>query len=279
MNFGINDIKELTASMAEYPAMDYSNYAFSFLKRRLSYLFTRLNIRRKDQFIEMLQQPDFREKILFHMGVDTTEMFRDPAFWRTLRDKILGHLPADCENIWLPVVASGEEMFSLAILLHENNLSQKYKIIGQTPSAEQCAYIQDGKLNARHDDVNQTNYKRLEDKNAYQEYIERHNGFCLLNERFRRNIDCRHASFPGLMPSEDAIGLILFRNVSIYYNLKLTQMVFTQIIDKLMPGGYLVIGTKEQLPAAILEALIEVDATEKIYRKPGLKHNSNHAGY
>ncbi len=279
MNFGINDIKEITASMAAYPDMDYSHYALSFLKRRLSYLFTQLNVRRKDQFYEMLQQPEFREQVLFNMCVETTEMFRDPAFWRTLRDKILGHLPDDCQNIWVPVAASGEEMFSLAILLHENKLSQKYKIIGQSPSAGRRDYIQAGKINARHHDINQTNYKRLEDKTAYQEYIQRDNGFCLLGELYRRNIECRHESFPTTMPSEEGIGLILFRNVSIYFNQKLTQLVFSQMIDKLMPGGYLVIGTKEQLPAAFKEALVEVDATEKIYKKPGFKFKNNHAEY
>lgn len=279
MNFGINDIKEITASMAAYPAMDYSNYALSFLKRRLSYLFNQLNIRRKDQFYDRLKLPEFREKVLFHMCVETTEMFRDPAFWRTLRDKILGHLPEGCQNIWVPVAASGEELFSIAILLHENNLSHQYKIIGQSPSAERCAYIQHGKLNARHDDVNQTNYKRLEDKNAYQDYIRRDNGFCLLEEPFRKNIDCRNTSFPDTLPVEDGIGLILFRNVSIYYNQRLTHQVFTQMIEKLMPGGFLVIGTKEQLPSALKEGLIEVDATEKIYKKPGYKLNHNHAEY
>lgn len=279
MNFGINDIKEITTSMATYPDMDYSNYALSFLKRRLPYLFSQLNLRRKEQFYQMLSQPDFREKILFHMGVETTELFRDPAFWRTLRDKILGHLPQGCQNIWVPVAASGEELFSIAILLHENNLSQKYKIIGQSSSAERCAFIRSGKLNARHEDVNQTNYKRLEDRNAYHEYIHRDNGLCLLQESYRQNIDCRFASFPGNLPAEDGIGLILFRNVSIYYNQKLTHLVFTQIIEKLMPGGFLVIGTKEQLPSDLKEALIEVDATEKIYQKPGYKRNNRHAEY
>jgi chemotaxis protein methyltransferase CheR len=269
VNFGINDIKEITAAMADYPHMDYSNYALSFLKRRLSYLFIQLNIRRKEEFFEWLKQPDFREKVTYHMCVDTTEMFRDPAFWRTLRDKILDKIPVDCNNFWIPIAASGEEVFSLAILLHENNLAQKYKIIAQSPSFERCHYIQQGKMNARHDDVNQTNYKRLEDQNAYQNYIQRDNGFCLLDEKVRQNIDCRHESFLISTPSEESIGLILFRNISIYYNTRLTQSVFKRVIDKLMPGGYLVIGTKEQLPAAFKEELIEVDAVEKIYKKPG----------
>lgn len=265
--------------MAEYPHMDYSNYALSFLKRRLSYLFSQLNIRRKERFFESLKQTDFREKVTYHMCVDTTEMFRDPAFWRTLRDKILDKIPVDGKNFWIPMAASGEEMFSLAILLHENQLSHKYQIIGQTPSLERCNYILEGKINARHDDVNQTNYKRLEDQNVYQNYIQRDNGFCWLDEKVRQNIDCRHESFLISTPSEESIGLILFRNISIYYNTRLTQLVFKRVIDKLMPGGFLVIGTKEQLPAAFKDELIEVDALEKIYKKPGLKPDNNHAGY
>jgi chemotaxis protein methyltransferase CheR len=279
VNFGINDIKEITAAMAEYPNMDYTNYALSFLKRRLSYLFAQLNIRRKELFFERLKQADFREKVNCLMCVDTTEMFRDPAFWRTLRDKVLPQIPEACENFWIPLAASGEEVFSLAILLYEKNRSHEYKIIGQSPSNERCRDIQQGKIKVRPDDVNQTNYKRLEDQSAYQNYIHRQNGYCVLDEKIRQRVDCRNESFLVITPPEESIGLILLRNVSIYFNTRLTQSVFRRLIDKLMPGGFLVIGTKEQLPASFKEELIEVDAVEKIYKKPSSKQDNNHAVY
>ena len=278
MNFGIKDIKEITTSMSAYSDMDYSNYALSFLKRRLSYLFAQLNIRKIESFYEMLENSDFREQILYHMCVDATEMFRDPPFWRTLRDKIFENLPKKAEHIWLPVAASGEEAFSLAILLHENNLTQKYNIIVSTPSCGRCENIHNGKINSRHDAINQSNYKRLEDKNSYNKYIFNENGFSILDQKYRQNIECRQQAFPFVLPSEDNIGLILFRNISIYYNPKLSQQAFQLLIDKLMPGGFLVIGTKEQLPEIFREELIEIDPSEKIYKKPDFKQKY-HAEY
>lgn len=64
------------------------------------------------------------------------------------------------------------------------------------------------------------------------------------------------------------MSLILFRNVSIYYNHRQAASVFDILYEKLVPGGYLVIGVKEQLPEKIAEKMIAIDEAEKIYKKP-----------
>src|SRR5690554_2942238 len=61
---GINDIKEITTAMLEYPGMDYTEYSLSFLKRRLTRLATQQRIRRKEQFLERLHEAEFRALLL-----------------------------------------------------------------------------------------------------------------------------------------------------------------------------------------------------------------------
>ena len=274
MNLGINEIKELTFSMLDYPCMDYTNYSLSFLKRRLSFVFTHLNIKRKDQFIELLKKKDFREKVLSHMQVENTEMFRDPAFWRYLRDKVIDLLPHNT-TLWLPNESSGEEIYSLSVILHERNLSGKFRLQGNNPSIERCQSINQGLLNGRHFDLNQTNYRRLEEYEYFDQYFSPPDGHMVVCEKLRENVSCIPGTVFETIPEKN-VALILFRNVAIYYNHRLAGSVFNLLYDKLMPGGFLVIGVKEQLPVEIADKMIVIDETEKIYKKPTTLINGFH---
>lgn len=274
MNLSINDIKDLTLSMLAYPGMDYTNFSLSFLKRRLSFVFTHLNIRRKEQFIELLKKKDFREQVITRMLVENTEMFRDPAFWRYLRDKVIDQLPHNT-ILWLPNESSGEEIFSLSVILHERNLTGKFHLEGNSPSCERCQAINQGRLNGRHFDLNQTNYRRLEENEQFDQYFSPSNGHMQVCEKLRENVSCKHGTVFETIP-EGEVSLILFRNVAIYYNHRLASSVFNTLYDKLMPGGYLVIGVKEQLPREVANKMIIIDETEKIFKKPTVLTNGFH---
>jgi chemotaxis protein methyltransferase CheR len=275
VNLGINDIKEITAAMAVYPNMDYSGYAFSFLKRRLTLIFAKAGVRRVEHFILSLESESFRDAVIEHMCVEVTEMFRDPAFWRLLRDKIVPLIPEGSKTIWIPFEPSGEEAFSLSIVLHESFKSDDYQIVCDNPSGKKCKGISEGLINLRHQDINLTNYRRLEHKDKYIEYIGQMNGHMILTENMRSQINCRNSYFLSDNSVPDSVGLILFRNVAIYYNHKTTETAFQKLIDTLVPGGFLVIGVKEVLPKHIEEELILIDEAEKIYQKP--KQNSFYA--
>ncbi|ASB49038.1 CheR family methyltransferase [Alkalitalea saponilacus] len=276
MNLGINDIREITSAMSAYTNMDYTEYALSFLKRRLAYIFDHFNIRKVGTFIEALSQNDFRENVTRLMFVENTEMFRDPAFWRSLRDNVLLKLPEETQNIWLPDETSGEEIFSLAIILHEMNQAGKYKILCSNPSNSICENIREGRLNASHLDVSQTNYKRLENRDRFIQYIKKENGTILLHENIVSQVSCEEFSInENNKPVKT--GLIIFRNKAIYYNTKKAEKILTGLYNNLLPGGYIAIGVKEKMPLSIEDELIVIDKSEKIYQKPLLKRNSHHA--
>ena len=271
MNLGINEIKELTNAMLVYPNMDYTNYSLSFLNRRLSFVFNQLNIKRKDQFLSQLSNAGFRERIITYMVVESTEMFRDPAFWRIFRDKLLPELPENTV-IWLPNESSGEETYSVSVVLSEKNASSNYQIVCNNPSLEICNCIINGLLNSKHFDVNQTNYRRLEENDFFNEYFSIQNNQIIVCHKLRENITCKHGFISNTIP-DGKVSLILFRNTSIYYNQRLTFTIFNILYEELMPGGYLIIGIKEQLPEAISNKMILIDEAEKIYKKPIATNN------
>lgn len=90
----------------------------------------------------------------------------------------------------------------------------------------------------------------------------------------RQNINCLQGHFLSRQPKRRDIGLILFRNVGLYFNPKLNHHALRLLIDALMPGGYLVLGLKDHMPADLEKELLVCDSAERIYQKPILKEPS-----
>ncbi len=266
MNLGIAEIRELTTAMSKYPDMDYSEYILSFLARRLSYVFKQLKIKRKEKFIEKLEEEEFRDRVKALMCVETTEMFRDPSFWRTLRDKILDKIPNNSNIIWFPKTPSGEEPYSLSIILHESDLTEKFKILCSTPSAFLKNKIESGEFNISNIDLNQTNYRRLENKENFPKYIENVNNKRLVSNTVLKNIDCIIETVKNSSDKKN-IGLIMYRNESLYLNSNEAEVVYNLLIDQLSVGGYFVVGVKDAIPKSIKNRLEKVDNNERIYKK------------
>ncbi len=260
--------------MLEYPGMDYTEYSLSFLKRRLTRLATQQRIRRKEQFLERLHEADFRALLLTELCVANTEMFRDPALWRLLRDKFLPALPQECTCLWLPHETSGEDSYSLALILHEAELPGSFQIIAQSPSHQHCQAVEAGLINQQHHEQNLSNYKRLEDRDAYENYLVEEAGKSCIAQSLRQNINCVQGHFLNRQPKRKDIGLILFRNVGLYFNPRLNHKALRLLIDALMPGGYLVLGLKDHLPTDLEKELMVCDSAERIYQKPLSKEPS-----
>ena len=112
MTFSINDIKEIISTISVYNDMDYSNYVFSFLKRRYARIYESFNIKNTNQFYDLLKSEMSRDMVIGEMLVDTGEMFRDPSFWKYIRDEILVKISKIGTTIWLPN-ETGKTTYSL----------------------------------------------------------------------------------------------------------------------------------------------------------------------
>lgn len=259
--------------MSAYPDMDYSDYSLSFLGRRLPYVFSALNVRQIPVFQSKLLDDDFRDRVKTLMSVEITEMFRDPAFWRLFRDKVMKNLPAGSDTIWIPHAPSGEEAFSVSIIMEESLLTDNYCVLCNTPSLAIALKIKEGRFNKAYSDVNQTNYRRLEDKDAFQSYVEERRGEPVFCGDISGRVSCIPSTLATQLPVNRKIGAILFRNVSLYYNHRMAERVYAILLDVLMPGGFLMVGIKDSLPREIEEELIVLDPAERIYQKPLAKQN------
>ena len=265
MNFSIIEIKEIISTLSIYENMDYCGFSISFLKRRLSKLFETHNIKKISQFYEILKDDETRDRIIGEIFVESTEMFRDPAFWRYIRDNILKNIEPN-STIWVPNEASGEEILSLSIILKELKLSNNLKLICNNPSKHSCQNIRNGLLRTSNYEINHLNYKRLENFDLFESYFTKENNFYKASQDLTVNILCKQSNYKKTIENEK-VAMILSRNQALYYNHNFSEQYFEFLYQKLMSGGLLSIGIKEKMPQSIAEKMYVVSETEKIYKK------------
>lgn len=267
VSLSINDIKNITSEMARYDGMDYTGYNFSFLKRRLGHVFAELKVRRLPQFVDRLSDESFRELVRYYMAVNVTEMFRDPGFWRSLRTNVLPRFRNRGWRVWFPDAASGEEVFSLVIVLKEDGLIEKAEIVCHHPSSQRCQEISEGVFDPKNDETNLSNYRRLEENDRFEDYFIRTNS----QVKFRDDLLQGTRFYPGWFTDfdqDEKFDLIIFRNSAINFTVQRRDEILQKVVEHLLPGGFLAIGVKEPLPAALRGVLIPVDEKESIYRLP-----------
>ncbi len=267
VNLGINDLKDLTSLMSEKTGYPFHEFSLSFMKRRLNVFFDKLFIKSKERFIEQLDNEYFIMSLLYNIPVDTTELFRDPGFWRALNSKVISTHDLTDKIVWFPDASSGEEIFSYLIMNHELNNEVKSKIIFNHPSLARLEEIKTGIINAKNTETNENNFKRLETDKNLDEHIGMHDNSFFIKEHLIEHTLAVKGWF--LTPPQEQSSLIIFRNSMLYLNKNLQDKVGQVLYESLLPGGYLAIGIKEQLPESISDRMEIIDEQERIYKKPG----------
>jgi chemotaxis protein methyltransferase CheR len=218
---------------------------------------------------KLTDQPQFIEEFLDELTVNVTEMFRDPSFWRILRDEIIPGILLNHQSfkIWHAGCSSGEEVFSMAILLKEMGIHDSVSIIATDldvnilEKAKLCTYP------VKNMELNEKNYIRFEGKTSLKDYYKEENGKAVFDKELIKNVSFRkHDLVTGELFNK--FDLILCRNVMIYFNQVLQNDVLKKFHESLFKYGYLAIGSKESLIwCDIANRFIVVNNEEKVYKK------------
>ncbi len=211
------------------------------------------------------------EKLLLDMSINVTEMFRDPLFFKAVREHVvpmLKELPLI--KVWLAGCASGEEVYSAAILFKEEGLDRKTQIIATDFNkkilidAGKGVYA-DSKMKGY-----TLNYLLAGGKSSFQKYFTRKYPHIAICDSLKNNIRFVHHN----LVSNGSLGemhIIFCRNVLIYFNRNLQNRVFRLFRNSLCNAGYLCLGSEESplfsTCAADFEAIVP---KEKIYRKKSI---------
>ncbi|MEI6946829.1 protein-glutamate O-methyltransferase CheR [Paraflavisolibacter sp. H34] len=263
------ELELLLAELHQAYGYDFSNYARASLKRRVNRL---LIIDRLPGFAELFSRlkndPAYLPHVVQELTVNVTEMFRDPQVFKTLREKILPVLATHpFIRVWHAGCSSGEEVYSMAILLQEANLLHKSLLYATDLNPSVLESIRNGVFPLSQMKQYSENYILSGGKGEFSSYYTTKYQWAKFDEGLRRRMV---VSTHNLVSdrSFNEFQLILCRNVLIYFNKELQDRVLTLFDDSLEKLGFLVLGAKESLRfSTVAPKYVQLEPKEKIWRK------------
>ncbi|MFH2131811.1 MAG: protein-glutamate O-methyltransferase CheR [bacterium] len=250
-------------------SFDFRGYSRASLKRRIKHRLSMSGLKTiSDLQRDILYHPDFFNTLLQDLSINVTEMFRDPSFYRALRKEVLPEL-RDLPHIkiWHAGCASGEEVYSMAIILKETGMYQKCRIYATDFDETVLIKAKEGVYPVERLKSYTRNYQEAGGLESFADYYSSRYDLVKLDKTLKENILFSSHN----LVTDGAFGemnLIVCRNVLIYFNRDLQDHVFKLFSDSLCPGGFLCLGSKETVQLSTsANAFTEIVSKEKIYRK------------
>jgi chemotaxis protein methyltransferase CheR len=270
MEIGIVDTRNAIRIIQDIYQYDFSDFALSSFKRRLERIIDLHNMKYCDTLVTRLREDrKFFDQFLFELTVDSTEMFRDPSLWRLLRDELFPRLFSSPGNlkIWLPSCVSGDELYSLIIVLKESGWLERAEITASCLSERSIETIRSGLFKLNKLDVSKDNYQRFQGNSSFSDYYTRGHDQAFRNPDLVKNVTFFKQDL-GFANSPHPVDMIIFRNQLLYYNQGLQDKITASMYNCLVPGGYLITGVRERVNSSDEQRLFRlVSEHESIYRK------------
>lgn len=272
--FALTEVQEieinlLLEALYQMYGYDFRGYVRASLTRRI---LNRMKGERLPTITALLEkvlhEPGVLERLLNDLSIRMTEMYRDPSFFAAFRNEVVPLLRELPEiRIWHAGCATGEEVYSMAILMHEEGLAQKTKIYATDMNEKALSTAQKGAFALKKMQQYTKNYLRAGGTKAFSEYYTTDHQYAYFKPLLDDNlIFAQHNLVTD--GSFNEFHVILCRNVMIYFANGLQQQVHELFYDSLAAGGFLGLGNRESilfLPKGL--AYKEFNAQERIYRK------------
>ena len=263
-----DEVELLLSDVLDRYGYDFMHYSRASLKRRLNRLLT---IDKFPSFAELryrlLSEPDYIKRFVEQLTVNVTEMFRDPAFYRTLRTSVLPTLAAKpFIRVWHAGCSTGEEVFSVAILLHELGLLHKSLLYATDLNPDVLETARAGIFPMAPMKQYSANYRLSGGQQDFSRYYTaQYNHVKFDADLIRRVVFSTHNLVSD--GSFNEFDLILCRNVLIYFDKPLQERVLMLFDNSLGTLSYLALGTKETIRFSPIHTRYRQLDSEKIWRK------------
>jgi chemotaxis protein methyltransferase CheR len=258
----------LEAIMHRY-GYDFRNYAPASLRRRVRLIAEKEGVRSISALQgNILRDATCMSRFVTTLSVPVTAMFRDPPFYRALRDEVIPMLRTyPFIRIWHAGCSTGEEVYSLAILLTEAELYERCRIYATDLSDATLQAATRGIYDLSFMRAYTQNYQQFGGTQEFSSYYTADHQRVILSPRLRRNIVFSQHNLVSDGPFNE-FNLILCRNVMIYFDQKLRQRVHALLDESLCRFGILGIGAKESLEFSTLTSRYgELASRVRLYRK------------
>lgn len=242
------EIRLLLEGVQQAWGYDFRDYAEASIRRRLMHWLAESGF---DSFsaaqAQLLRDRSLFESLLRGITVNVTEMFRDPAFFKAIREQVVPFLKTyPFVKIWHAGCATGEEAYSMAILLNEEGMAGRYRMYATDINENVLQKAAEGVIPITDMQRYTRGYQKSGGKASFADYYTARYDRAMLSPALKKDI----VFAPHNLAVDAEFGemnMILCRNVMIYFKPSLKERCLRLFDSSLLGGGFLCLGSKESL--------------------------------
>jgi chemotaxis protein methyltransferase CheR len=263
------EISLLLEAVYQKYGYDFRQYSEAHIRRRIMNRMTLSGLSDISQIqSKVLSDEKFAAQLLQDLSITVTEMFRDPDFYKSLRENVIPLLKTyPFIKIWHAGCSTGEEAYSMAIIMQEEGLYDRTTLYATDFNQQALNQAKEGIFSNELIKEYTTHYQLSGGKESFSDYYTSQYNHVIMNQSLKRNIVwANHNLVTDNVFAE--VHLILCRNVLIYFEKSLQNKVQTLFYNSLINGGILCLGSKESLHFTELnEKYSELDKKHRIFKK------------
>jgi chemotaxis protein methyltransferase CheR len=262
------ELQLLLQAIFQAHGFDFREYALSSLKRRVISFMNEEKIKTFSALQhEVLHSSSFMKRLLVMLSVNVTSMFRDPEFYRSFRTQIVPFLTTyPFIRIWNAGCSTGEEIFSLAIVLREEGIYDRCRIYATDFNDQVLTKAKDGIFPLSDMKQNSKNYIESGGRTSFSDYYDVRSDLVRFDPSIIRNVVFAQHNL-ATDASFNEFNVIFCRNVLIYFNRDLQNRVHTMLHQSLCHFGFLCLGSRESMHFTPHENEYRQLYDQKIYQR------------
>ncbi|MCK5536309.1 MAG: hypothetical protein KAI79_05740 [Bacteroidales bacterium] len=277
MEIKVEEINKLSTAIKDISGYDFTDYSIKSFSRRIEKILADYKLSTDQLIVKLHQSRDFLEEIVREITVNTTELFRDPELWIVIKNDILPRFTnKDSIKIWHVGMSSGQEVYSMIILLNELGLIDKAEIYGSDINTLVIDDAKKGIYRFRIITDYLDNYNKvfdLKDKRQSKKHYEKYfsvdwlKGIIKLKKGLiEKPIFKKHDLVNGGNIFETNFDIIICRNLLIYFNQELQNKSFYFFHQILNDDGVLILGAHESIMGGMVT---KFEKRDNLYLKKG----------
>ncbi len=263
------EIQLLLEALYQRYHYDFRHYAQASIKRRLRQALEQMGFRSISALQDsLLHDPAMLGRLLGYLTVQVSEMFRDPSYFRAIRETVVPHLRTyPSVKVWIAGCSSGEELYSFVILFREEGLEQRTLFYATDINQDALSHAEAGIYDLERIKLFTENHRKSGGKSSLSDYYSAAYGKASFDKTLRKNVVFSdHSLVTDAVFAE--MHMVSCRNVLIYFDRPLQDRALGLFKDSLARKGFLGLGSKESIrfsehAASFADCVRE----EKIYQK------------
>ena len=248
---------------------DFRDYSRAHVKRRILHRLANSGLKSISEIQgQVLHNKDCFESLIRDLSINVTEMYRDPGFYKIVRDEVIPILRTyPYLKIWHAGCSTGEEVYSFAIMLKEEGLNNRTQIYATDINRDVLEVAKKGIYSIENIKNYTANYQKAGGRNSFSDYYIAKYNSVMVDPLLKQNIVfAEHNLVTDSVFAE--VNMVVCRNVLIYFNRELQNKVLRLFDKSLVKGGFIGLGNKETLMFTDISSAYSVlSEREKVYKK------------